>query len=173
MNYMNYINYKYKFEKYNTKVNTLLGGFLFNDQIKKKINDQINVIIQNKKLMTDTNPSLQEIIFNDCNVIEFKTQTTIKYFLIDSYGNLISYKNSKKEKEIIKKIMDYDKIITEKKIPNLEDLEFNKIIENQIYLGLLYSDQKLIELFDLNLLDTLHVFTRTIVELVLNKIKSL
>ena len=63
------MNYKYKYYKYNTKINKLLGGFIFTEKIKSKIQQKINEIIPNKKLMNENNPSLQEIIFNDKNFI--------------------------------------------------------------------------------------------------------
>ena len=155
------MNYKYKYYKYNTKINKLLGGFIFTEKIKSKIQQKINEIIPNKKLMNENNPSLQEIIFNDKNFIEFKTLSETKYFLIDDYGNLIDFNNPQKDIEIIKKIINTEQLV------NLEDPEFDSIIENQIYLGLLYSNSKYINLFDLDLIDTLHIFTKTIVDMVL------
>jgi len=155
------MNYKYKYYKYNTKINKLLGGFIFTEKIKSKIQQKINEIIPNKKLMNENNPSLQEIIFNDKNFIEFKTLSETKYFLIDDYGNLIDFNNPQKDIEIIKKIINTEQLV------NLDDPEFDSIIENQIYLGLLYSNSKYINLFDLDLIDTLHIFTKTIVDMVL------
>jgi hypothetical protein len=166
------MNYKYKYDKYNTKGNNLLGGYIFTDKVKNNIINKIDEVIKNKKLMNNSNPSLQEIIFNDVNFIQFQTISDIKYFLIDNYGNLIDYFNSDKDIQIIQKIIDQEKILKDNAIPDLEDPEFNMVIENQIYLGLLYSNQIYIELFDLELLDTLHVFTKTIVRMVLDKIKS-
>jgi len=166
------MNYKYKYDKYNTKGNNLFGGYIFTDKVKNNIINKIDEVIENKKLMDKSNPSLEEIIFNDINFIQFKTISDIKYFLIDNYGNLIDYFNSDKDIQIIQKIIDQEKILKDKAIPDLENPEFNKVIENQIYLGLLYSNQIYIELFDLELLDTLHVFTKTIVRMVLDKIKS-
>jgi len=166
------MNYKYKYDKYNTKGNNLLGGYIFTDKVKNNIINKIDEVIKNKKLMNNSNPSLQEIIFNDVNFIQFQTISDIKYFLIDNYGNLIDYFNPDKDKQIIQKIIDQEKIMKDNAIPDLEDPEFNMVIENQIYLGLLYSNQIYIELFDLDLLDTLHVFTKTIVQMVLDKIKS-
>jgi hypothetical protein len=125
------------------------------------IKQKIIMIIDNKKLMNDNNPSLQELMFNDQNFIQFKTNSETKYFLIDEYGNLIDYLNPKKDIELIKKIMD------SKNIVNLEDLEYDSIIDNQIYLGLLYTNSTYIQLFDLELIDTLHIFTKTIVEMVI------
>ena len=166
------MNYKYKYEKYNTKITNLFGGFIFTSKLKDKINLKIDEIIENKKLMNNENPSLQEIIFNDKNYIQFKTHDDIKYFLIDDYGNLINFYNPEKDLQLIKKILNQEKIIENKVLPNLEDLEYENIIENQIYLGLLYSNQLYIELFDLDLINSLHIFTKTIVEMVLDKIKS-
>ena len=93
--------------------------------------------------------------------IEFKTLSETKYFLIDDYGNLIDFNNPQKDIEIIKKIINTEQLV------NLDDPEFDSIIENQIYLGLLYSNSKYINLFDLDLIDTLHIFTKTIVDMVL------
>jgi hypothetical protein len=155
------MNYRYKYDKYNAKVNNLLGGFIFTEKVKEMIKQKIIMIIDNKKLMNDNNPSLQELMFNDQNFIQFKTNSETKYFLIDEYGNLIDYLNPKKDIELIKKIMD------SKNIVNLEDLEYDSIIDNQIYLGLLYTNSTYIQLFDLELIDTLHIFTKTIVEMVI------
>jgi len=155
------MNYRYKYDKYNAKVNNLLGGFIFTEKVKEMIKQKIIMIIDNKKLMNDNNPSLQELMFNDQNFIQFKTNSETKYFLIDEYGNLIDYLNPKKDIELIKKIMD------PKNIVNLEDPEYDSIIDNQIYLGLLYTNPTYIQLFDLELTDTLHVFTKTIVEMVI------
>ena len=166
------MNYNYKYQKYNTKINNLFGGFIFTSKLKDKINLKIDELIENKKLMNDVNPSLQEIIFNDKNYIQFKTNTDNKYFLIDDYGNLINFNNPEKDIELIKNIMNQEKIIENKVLPNLEDPEYEHIIENQIYLGFIYSNQLYIELFDLDLIDSLHVFTKTIIKLVLDKIKS-
>jgi hypothetical protein len=155
------MNYRYKYDKYNAKVNNLLGGFIFTEKVKEMIKQKIIMIIDNKKLMNDNNPSLQELMFNDQNFIQFKTNSETKYFLIDEYGNLIDYLNPKKDIELIKKIMD------PKNIVNLEDPEYDSIIDNQIYLGLLYTNSTYIQLFDLELIDTLHIFTKTIVEMVI------
>ena len=167
------MNYKYKLEKYNSKLNIILGGFIFTQKIKDKIDSKINSIIENKKIMNESNPSLQEIIFNDQTFIKFKTSSDTKYFLIDNYGNLIDFNKSKENKDLLEKIMNQEKIVEDKLLPDLENPEFDEIIENQIYLGLLYSNQLYVELFDLELIDNLNVFTKTIVEMVLNKIKSL
>jgi hypothetical protein len=167
------MNYKYKFDKYTSKLNNIIGGFIFTQKLKDKIVNKINDIIENKKLMNESNPSLQEIIFNDQTFIKFNLNQNIKYFLIDNYGNLIDFNKSKEDEELLEKIMNQEKIIEEKLLPNLEDPIYDKIIENQIYLGLLYSNKIYIELFDLELIANLHVFTKTIVEMVLDKIKSL
>ena len=79
------------FEKYNSKLNNILGGFIFTETLKSKINTKINEIILNKNLLDDKNPSLQEIMFNDQNYIQFKTNIDTKYFLIDKYGNLVTF----------------------------------------------------------------------------------
>ena len=167
------MNYKYKFEKYNSKLNNIIGGFIFTDTLKSKINTKINEIIINKNLLDDKNPSLQEIMFNDQNYIQFKTNIDTKYFLIDKYGNLVTFTKVKQNEELLKKIMNPDKIIEDKLLLNLENPEFDEIIENQIYLGLFYSKQKYIELFELDSFESLHVFTKTIVKMVLDKINSL
>lgn len=166
------MNYKYKFDKYTSKVNSLLGGFLFTQKIKDKITNKIIEIIEDKKLMNEQNPSLQEIIFNDQTFIKFNITNSVKYFLIDDYGNLIDFNKPKEDEELLEKIMNQDKILEEKLLPDLEDLKYDKVIENQIYLGLLYSNKLYIQLFDLELISNLNVFTRTIVEMVLDKIKS-
>jgi hypothetical protein len=167
------MNYKYKFDKYTSKLNNIIGGFIFTQKIKDKIVNKINEIIENKKLMNESNPSLQEIIFNDQTFIKFNTKQNTKYFLIDNYGNLIDFNKSKKDEELLEKIMKQEKIIEENSLPNLEEPIYDNIIENQIYLGLLYSNKIYIELFDLELIANLHIFTKTIVEMVLDKIKSL
>lgn len=166
------MNYKYKYDKYTSKVNSIIGGFIFTQKIKDRITNKIIEIIENKKLMNAENPSLQEIIFNDQTFIKFNTTNSIKYFLIDDYGNLIDFYKPKKDEELLEKIMNQDKILEDKLLPNLEDPKYDKVIENQIYLGLLYSNQLYVELFDLELMSSLNVFTRTIVEMVLDKIKS-
>ena len=167
------MNFKYKFEKYNTKLNNILGGFIFTETLKSKINTKINEIILNKNLLDDKNPSLQEIMFNDQNYIQFKTNIDTKYFLIDKYGNLVTFTKVKQNEELLKKIMNPDKINQDILLPDLENPEFDEIIENQIYLGLFYSKQKYIELFELDSFESLHVFTKTIVKMVLDKIKSI
>ena len=167
------MNFKYKFEKYNSKLNNILGGFIFTETLKSKINTKINEIILNKNLLDDKNPSLQEIMFNDQNYIQFKTNIDTKYFLIDKYGNLVTFTKVKQNEELLKKIMNPDKINQDILLPDLENPEFDEIIENQIYLGLFYSKQKYIELFELDSFESLHVFTKTIVKMVLDKIKSI
>ena len=167
------MNYKYKFEKYTSKVNNILGGFIFTPKIKDRITNKIMEIIEDKKLMNNENPSLQEIIFNDQTFIKFNTNQDIKYFVIDNYGNLINFNKPTEDKELLEKIINQEKIIEDKLLPDLEDPIYDNVIENQIYLGLLYSNQLYVELFDLELLDTLNVFTKTIVGMVLDKIKTL
>lgn len=165
------MDYKYKYDKYTSKVNSIIGGFIFTQKIKDRITNKIIEIIDNKKLMNDENPSLREIIFNDQTFIKFNTNNDTKLFLIDNYGNLIDFNKPKEDEELLEKIMNQYKIVEEKLLPNLEDPQYDIIIENQIYLGLLYSKELYVQLFDLELISNLNVFTRTIVEMVLDKIK--
>lgn len=161
------MNYKYKLEKYTSKLNNIIGGYIFTQKIKDKINLNIINIIENKKLMNETNPCINEIFFSDQTFIKFKTILDIKYFIIDKYGNLIDFTNQTEDKKLLENIMRQDKILED-----LDDPKYDKIIENQIYLGLLYSNQLYFDLFDLDLISNLNVFTKTIVEMVLDKIKS-
>ena len=165
------MNYQYKYNKYIEKSNDIILKSLFTELVKAKISKRIDQLIVNKDVINNDNPSIQEIIFNDISYILFKTKNDIKYFLIDKYGSLINYYNPENDNEQLKKIADIEKIIKDKEISNLVNPEFEQIIENQIYLGLFYSNQYIIDLLELDPLFKLNIFTRTIVEMVLEKLK--
>jgi len=172
------MNYKYKHNKYEYKLYNLIGGNIFNENVIIKINKMIDDVNYIKKDLKSDSVTIHKTIYDDETFLILKYNISQLYFQL--YNNsIVRYKSDDditnlievSQNELLSKTTTIEKINKDKKDIDLLSDEYNNVILNQIYLGLFYLNNDIKTKLNLIDLSELNVFTRTIVEIVLNKYK--